>query len=251
MTTDTDLIAALRAADPAAATDVTGGRARDAVRQARPVRRPHRGKILVAAVAAIVVVGVPAGAVATGFAARTGWFGSPNPGDDRGSAVSTEHDVNSEWIDLGASDLDEVVASVYPEWMPLAPGVTREDLTARVVAIMTADGAVAPELLLRRTFESESYSDWLGAWIAADGAGDAAAREAAARVIGAASDWPALVATDGGGVTDSMRAFAERIEDGDAEAAQAMAQLWGAPAWDGVDRTGLIDEISQSDGDGQ
>lgn len=43
-------------------------------------------------------------------------------------------------------DVDEVVASVYPEWMSLAPGVTREDLTDRVTAIMATDGSHGRDL---------------------------------------------------------------------------------------------------------
>lgn len=249
---DDELSAALRAADPASSVALSADDAVRAVRRAHTGRRPRRWMLLSAGLAALLVVGVPAGAFASGLLARTGWFGSPNPGDDRGTCISTEHDCDDEWIDLGASDLDEVVKSVYPEWMPLAPGVTREDLTARVVAVMAADDALAPERLLRRTFESESYKDWLDAWITAHDGGDRAAQDAASRVITEASDWPTLVATDGGGVTDVMRAFARRIAAGDGEAAQAAAQLEGAPGWDGVDRSDLVTEIAHEGlGDGR
>ncbi|WP_447943596.1 hypothetical protein [Microbacterium aurum] len=248
---DNELVAALRAADPASSVALSAREATRVARQSRAARKPRRWLLLTTSLAAVLVVGVPAGAFGSEFLARTGWFGSPNPGDDRGTCTSTEHDCNSEWIDVSASDLDEVIASVYPEWMPLAPGVTREDLTDRVTAIMATDNALAPERLLRRTFESESYKDWLGAWIAAHDNGDAAAQEVASRVITSASDWPTLVATDGGGVTASMRAYAERIAAGDADAAEAMAQLWGAPSWDGVDRTDLMDEIYNPERDGQ
>ncbi|UIN31182.1 hypothetical protein [Microbacterium binotii] len=240
---DAELLTVLRAADPASAITLSTAEASESLRRSRAARKPRRRLLIATSLAAVLVVGVPAGALASGLVARTGWFGSPNPGDDRGSCTSTEYDCNSEWIDLSAPDLDEVVESVYPEWMPLAPGVTREDLTGRVVVIMTADNALAPERLLRRTFESESYKDWLGAWIAAHDRGDAVAQEAASRVITEASDWPTLVATDGGGVTDIMRAYAERIAAGDSDAAQAMAQFEGAPGWDGVDRSALGEEI--------
>lgn len=241
--TDAELVAVLRAADPAPSVALSAGEAVREVRQARNGRKPRRWVLLSTGLAALLVVGVPAGAAASGLLARTGWFGSPNRGDDRAACSSTEYDCDSEWIDLGAADLDEMVASVYPAWMPLAPGVTRDGLTARVVAIMTADGALAPERLVRRTFESESYKDWLGAWIAAHDRGDTEAQETAARVITEASDWPTLVATDGGGVTDVMRAYAKRIAAGDSDAAQAMAQFEGAPGWDGTDRSALGAEI--------
>lgn len=240
---DAELVAALRAADPASSVALSAGDAISAIRQARPARKARRWLLLSTGVAALLVVGVPAGAFASGFLARTGWFGSPNPGDDRSTCRSTEYDCNDEWIDLSAPDLDGVVASVYPEWMPLAPGVTRNDLIARVTSIVAADNAFAPERLIRRTFESESYKDWLGAWISAHERGDVNAQEVASGAITEASDWPTLVATDGGGVTDIMRAFAARIASGDADAAQTAAQIEGAPGWDGIDRSALSAEV--------
>jgi len=245
MMSDDELIVALRAADPAALATVSDGDALRAVRRARPERRRPRWVMIAGAIAATIVVGVPAGAAATGFMARTGWFGSPNSGDHRDQCVGagvTEYDCDDEWIDLSAPDLDKVVASVYPTWMPLAPGVTREDLTARVVSVSSAD-ALTPVTSLRRAYESESYKDWLAAWIAANDRGDTAAQETASRVITQAADWPAIVATDGGRITDIMRAFAERIAAGDREAAQAAAEYEGAPAWDGIERRELTDEI--------
>ncbi len=240
---DTELLAALRLADPAATTEVPASAALAAVRHARASRvSRRRWPVWAAALAALVVIGVPAGAIATGFAARTGWFGSPNPGDDRDSVVSTESD-DSEWLDLGAQDLPEVVAALYPEWLPLAPGMTREALVTRVAEAMAQADAVGQETLVRRTFEYEAYRDWIGAWIAAHENGDASGQEAAADVLRHAASWPAMAATDGGGVTDVMRAFADRIAMGDSDAAQALAQVEDAPGWDGVDRDDLAAEI--------
>ena len=240
---ETDLLDALRAADPAAQVTLTSAEATAAVQRTRP-RRPERRRRLIwaTAVAAIAVVGIPAGAVATGFVAHTGWFGSPNPGDDRGAVVSTESD-DTEWLDLGADDLPDVVASLYPEWLPLAPGVTPEALTARVTDAMARQNALAQETLVRRTYEYLAYRDWIGAWITAHDTGDTSGQAAAAAVLTEAAGWPAMVKTDGGGVTDIMRAFAERIAAGDAEAAQTLAQIENAPGWDGNDRSALGDEI--------
>lgn len=235
---DAQLVAAIHAADPAALATVSPADAVRAVQRARPARARRRWALLASVLAATVAVGVPVGAVASGYLARTGWFASPNPGDDRDPRTVPEYE-GGEWIDLSAPDLDAVVQSVYPEWMPLAPGVTREDLTARVVDIVATNNAFARERLLRRTFESESYKDWLGAWITAYDSGDSGGQMTAARVLTEASDWPTLVATDGGGVTDVMRAYAERIAAGDRDAAQAMAQFEGAPSWDGIDRSAL------------
>lgn len=140
---DAELLDALSAADPAASITLTSADATSAIRHARaqPVSR-RRWAIWASALSAIFVVGVPVGAVATDFAARTGWFGSPNPGDDRSSFDSTESD-DTEWLDLGADDLPEVVASLYTDWIPLAPRVTREELTARVADAMAQETALA------------------------------------------------------------------------------------------------------------
>ncbi|MBD8207355.1 hypothetical protein IFU08_15775 [Microbacterium sp. CFBP 8790] len=240
---DANLLEALRAADPAALITLTSADAAASTRQARPRRAPRRRwTIWATALTAVVVVGLPVGAVATGFAARTGWFGSPNPGDDRGSFVSTESD-DTEWLDLGADDLPQVVASLYPEWLPLAPGVTSDALTARVTEAMTGMEGLAQETLVRRTYEYEAYRDWIGAWITAHDTGDTNGQTTAAIILEEAADWPAMVETDGGGVTDIMRAFAQRIADGDNDAAQALAQIENAPSWDGQDRSELGTEI--------
>lgn len=240
---DADLLDALRVADPASGLTLPSTEAAAAARRARPSRpMRRRWAIWATAFAAVVVVGIPAGAVATGFAARTGWFGSPNPGDDRETFVSTESD-DTEWLNLDADDLPEVVASLYPKWLPLAPGVTRETLTARVSGTMAQMEGLAQETLVRKTYEYEAYRDWIGAWIAAHDSGDASAEATAADFLKDAAGWPAMVETDGGGVTDVMRAFAARISGGDAEAAQALAQIENAPGWDGVDRSTLGTEI--------
>jgi|GEM_PF-1988282 len=240
---ETDLLDALRAADPAAQVTLTSAEATATVHRSRP-RWPERRRRLIwaTALAAVAVVGIPAGAVATGLSARTGWFGSPNPGDDRGAVVSTESD-DTEWLDLGADDVRDVVASLYPEWLPLAPGVSADALTARVTDAMAQQNALAQETLVRRTYEYLAYRDWIGAWITAHDTGDTAGQAKAAAVLTDAAGWPAMVETDGGGVTDIMRAFAERIAAGDAEAAQALAQIENAPGWDGNDRSALGDEI--------
>ncbi len=246
-TSDADLIDVLRSADPASGLTLSASDATEAVHRAHPERmRRRRWSVWAVALTAIFAVGVPAGAVASGFAARTGWFGSPNPVDvasaDSEDSVNTESD-GTEWLDLGAADLSEVVASLYPEWLPLAPGITREELVNRVIEQMAGTEGLAQETYVRKAFEYAAYRDWIGAWITASNEGDTAAQAAAAAVLVDAAGWPATVSTDGGGITDGMRAFAARIAGGDVEAAQALAQVEHVPGWDGTDRSRLIAEI--------
>lgn len=245
---DADLLDALRVADPAAQITLTTTEATAAVRRARPSRPPRRRwAIWTAAAAALIAVGAPVGAVATDFAARTGWFGSPNPGGASGpdseSIASTESD-GTEWFDLDADDLPEVIASLFPHWLPLAPGVTDATLSARVTDVLTEMDGLGQETLILKTYEYEAYRDWIGAWIAAHDRGDVSGQERAAEALEEAASWPATVATDGGGIADSMRAFAERISAGDHDAAQALAQFEKAPGWDGIDRETLWIEIN-------
>jgi hypothetical protein len=238
---DAELREALRRADPAAGVALTPAEAAGAVHRARPVRTRRRRPAWLVALVAVFTIAVPATAVAGGLGARTGIFGSPVPGDDS-DTTGFDYD-GSEWLDLGASDLGQVVASVYPEWLPLAPGVTREQMIARVTAQMTQSGAMAQETVVSRSYESVAYQDWIDDWIRAHARGDADAQGRAAQVLLDAPSWPATVATDGGGVTLMMRACGERIADGDAEAAQACAQIALASEWDGVNRDALLEEI--------
>jgi hypothetical protein len=173
--------------------------------------------------------------------AHTGIFGSPVPGDDS-DTTGFDYD-DSEWLDLGASDLKEVVASMYPDWLPLAPGITREKMIDRAAAQMDHAGALAQVTVVETTYEQIAYRDWIDAWITAHASGDTTAQEEAGQVLLEAPAWPATVATDGGGVTLMMTACALRIADGDAEAAQALAQAFLASGWDGVHRDALLEEI--------
>jgi hypothetical protein len=239
-----DVRVALSAGDPASRITLSTVDATAAVRRARPSPALRRlWAVWATAVAAVVAVSIPAGAVATDYVARTGWFGSPDPGGAAGGADSTESD-DTEWLDLGAADLPEVVASLYPERLPLAPGVTRQQLTDRVVAEMSRMDGLAQETLVRKTYEYEAYRDWIGAWISANDQEDRTAAATAASVLEDAAGWPATVETDGGGITDLMRAYARRIASGDRDAAQALAQLENAPGWDGIDRSDVHARIA-------
>ncbi|TFB78499.1 hypothetical protein E3O21_05570 [Cryobacterium flavum] len=158
-------------------------------------------------------------------------------------SVDSVASPSEEMIDTGASDFPEYAASIYPQWLPIAPGQTQQGVIARVVAQQAATPALTPELNVQRSFETVVYTAWMGEWIAAHDAGDQARMNAAIAVLEDTPTWPALVATDGGGVTKLMAGFVAEMADGDAEVAQAAAQYDGNPAWDGIDRDALIAEL--------
>ena len=83
----------------------------------------------------------------------------------------------------------------------LAPGQTQHGVIAQVVAQQAATPALTPELNVQRSFETVVYTAWMGEWIAANDAGDQTRIKAAFAVLEDTPTWPALVATDGGGVT--------------------------------------------------
>src|SRR5690606_23084874 len=104
-------------------------------------------------------------------------------------------------------------------------------------------GAMGQETVVKRTYEFIAYQDWINAWITAHASGDASTLAQATQVLLEAPTWPTIVATDDGGFVLMMRACGERIAQGDAEAAQALAQISLASEWDGVDRNDLLEEI--------
>ena len=189
------------------------------------------------AAVAIVLSGIVAGPATADIVQRFLAQTVLNPSVDSVASPSEEK------IDTSASDLPEYAASIYPQWLPLAPGQTQQGIIAQVAAQQAATTALTTELNVQRSFETVVYSAWMGEWIAAHDAGDQARMNAAIAVLEDTPTWPALVATDGGGITKLMAGFVAEMADGNAEVAQAAAQYDGNPAWDGIDRDALITEL--------
>lgn len=150
---------------------------------------------------------------------------------------------SDEWINTGASDFPEYAATTYPQWLPLAPGQTQQEVIAQVVAQNAATAALTRAISVRRNFENVVYGAWMGEWIAAHDAGDPARMTTAITVLKDAPTWPAMVTTDGGGVTKLMAGFVAEMADGKSDVAQAAAQYDGNPSWDGIDRGDLIAQL--------
>lgn len=142
----------------------------------------------------------------------------------------------SEFVDTSAADLDEYIDSIYPEWLPLAPGQTRSELIEQVRAAAAAEPGITQEIGIRRELERVVYTAWIDEWIAAYRTDDAERMSDASRVLSDAATWPGFVGTDGGGVTAIMAAYAREIERENVQAALELAQVEGASSWDGIDR---------------
>jgi len=216
-----DTLDALAAADPARDVDIAPEHARRILRAAtaQPARR-RRWIVPTAAVVAALAVGIPGVAVASGYLARTGWFGSPSPGSPEGTRpLGTEAD-GSEWIDTSASDYGDYAVTLWPSYAPLPDGYDT-GMFARAIA---SDG---PEGLrqvtgIRSEFEQNARCAWRAEWLDADAVGDAARAAVAARTLTEAATWPATVATDGGGIVDEERALATAAVAGDRAVVQTV-----------------------------
>lgn len=196
-------------------------------------RRSFRLTVIASLAAAVIAVPTAAYAIKM-FEAQTGRFVE---------AGQTENVAGDEFVDFGASDLPEYVAAMAPTELPVPDGFAWDRTIERVTEIVTAPGAEGTRSLILRTYEHQVWVAWIDEWVAAHDAGDLARERAAIAAMRQAEDWPALNATDGGGIIESMRLWTERMADGDAEAAQALAQYEGAASWDGVNRDDLAAEI--------
>jgi hypothetical protein len=180
------LTVALEDADARAAVERT-------LKQATP--RQHKRRIrwtVIGLIAVIVGVfgGVPAAAAVELWLAHTGLYGP----------VTTESD-NSEWIGLNASDSDKALASLYPSYLVLPDGVTKDQVISAIIRLNTAsvssgnpDNAhvIAQTTGIHETYEFLGNCVWYSAWISADEAHDQAKLAAANAGVETAANYPAL-----------------------------------------------------------
>lgn len=234
--TDTELDSRLARADTAEAfafdAALLDRLASDAQAAAR--RRSVRARLAGAGIAVAVVVGVSVGTpavaeVVRAFFAQTGQV----PTED---SAGSEAVPGSEWIDTSASDLRDYIETIYPEWLPLAPGQDQAALIDQVVDERERNPGLQQEVTVRLRFEWLMLDAWVDEWIAAHAAGDATREATALTVLLEARGWPASLASDGGGVHSTHVYLIDRIAAGDAEAAQVYAELNQTAGWDGTSR---------------
>jgi hypothetical protein len=238
-------------ADPASRLHAEGATLSRLLNDAKRPRSSRRRRLFiigasVAGMLAIAVAAPAAAGVVRTFLAQTGTFGNVS---------STETDA-TEWIDLLAPDAGEYIIDVYPNYLPIPPGVdagefqlqVAEQIIAAAHATSALEGGVGIQQQrtgLVRSFEQTAYGEWIRTWLVADLTGDLVTRDTATATLWAACSWPALVATDGGGIIAWMQTFADAAQAGDRVGMQAAAQYYevaGPGGWDGVDRTPWLTE---------
>lgn len=204
---------------------------------------------LIGSLVAVVALGVPSAAVANMvFQAQTGRFNASDEqrassavdesGSDSEQGVfdpGSEGAPGAEWIDMGASDLDQYIASRAPRDIPLPEGVTWDDALTHFFSRFDQDeyiasndlgggGQVAAEsLVIDIMLENQARREWLTAWFEAYERKDEAMMKEAGLMLGQSADWPAEAASTRGAYLEQMHEWGRLIAAGDYEAAQAYA----------------------------
>jgi hypothetical protein len=216
--TDDELDTRLRSADPIRAVDLDAGVLGELAAATRRAARRRRWRIgiSVGALAAIVLgTGIAAPAVGVRYLAETLWH----------PVVGGEVRSNSEWIDTSAPDAASFIAHADPRWLPLPPGVTRQQEIDAVATSFTHNPGLTQASTVRNGYEAAAYCAWLGSWQSANAAGDSARQNAASVVMRQATKWPDIVASDGGGVVSHMLKTADSADRGDSRAVAFEARI--------------------------
>lgn len=179
--------------------------------QERPSPRAPRKAVIVAIVGALVVGGAALPAAAAGlqtFLAQADFF--PEAG---GEVLS-----NSEWVDTSAPDFPDYLRATFWSDATLPPGMSHDKVIDWIIAQNIANPSLTQEIGFRRTYEMIAQCGWMSEWLRTTRDGDAEAASVAAAELRAATEWRALVATDGGGIMDMYRGVAEAAAAGDSSA---------------------------------
>jgi hypothetical protein len=189
-------------------------------------RSSRRRRLGLAAVLGALALGggLAAPAAADGireFLAISEWQPGLDPDlDEDCPPASCQFAPGSDMVDLSAPDLRQYLETIYPEWLPLAPGETRTAILDGMAAQAASDpeAGLTQEIGLRATMERIAYCGWVDLWLTTS---DDAAQVQAADVMLQATTWPATVETDGGGVVAFLEVFAAGAAAGDREAVEA------------------------------
>ena len=200
-----------------------GGIAR--AHKSTPLGGKRRAWTIAGVLALIGALAIPTTAVASRyFQAETGELGQPG---------YTEEIPGDEWVDLGASDIADYIASVAPRELPAPQAFDWDAAVATVsqqyVRSFGGEQARGQRIGIIRSFEQELWLAWLAEWLEADRAGDDSRMAAAHAQLAEIPDWPAFTETDGGGIRYVMWNYVARMGTPDAQAnrdaAQALLQL--------------------------
>lgn len=225
-----ELLAAIEADDTLTST-VQGP-----LKPRRPGRR--RAAVIGGGLALAIGIGIASPAAADfvqRFLAQTGDFGSSDPTDEGSSKFG-------ELIEVTAPDFPEYALTIIPEWLPVPDGVDRNTLMEATIDnfahpdpsnLMLEPGEKAEDVdvvwhrvAIQHEFERVAFIAWLNEWVDAHEVGDNDRAARALQVLNEATIWPAIVATDGGGVVDGMRRLIAAAERGKTDTVARYAEMF-------------------------
>ena len=160
-------------------------------------RRRSTKAVVVATVAAVLIGGTAAAAVLV--EARTGRFGMGGQTEDG----------TGEFIRLDASGAAEIVDELGKD-IPLPPGGNFDRLKSTMLkADPDGHGVEMSESGIVGTLAFNAACQWTGYWLDGYERGDEKQKAEALAVLDEIPSWPALVASDGGGVVSQLRLRAD------------------------------------------
>jgi hypothetical protein len=148
-------------------------------------RRRRRATRLASLTVAVAVAGAGTAAAAEFISTRTGQHNSGWELDAGGSG---------ELLDMGGSDRSQVFDEVTAD-IPFPPGYEPQRTWTLEFFPRETDSSISEEFL-RSWVAGNAVCTWADAWVAADTAGDAPARSAAADALARAVGWPDIVGSD-------------------------------------------------------
>ena len=190
-------------------------------------RRRRRTARLASATLAVVIAGGGTAAAAVEYLSTH--TGSAATGINAAAAGS------GEMLNMGGTDRDRVFAEITAD-IPFAPGYETQRSWVLGFHARASDTMISTEFL-RSWVAGNAVCTWADAWVAADNAGDAAGRTAAAGVLAEAVAWPDIVAAD---LPDAMI-----LPSG-----ETLSYRWWvrplADAAGGGDRAAVLDTVARS-----
>jgi hypothetical protein len=149
--------------------------------------------------------------------------------------------LDNQYADASALDFPEYAATQYPAWLQLPASISIEDFRSTIANQMHATSlrndysSLISNLGIRREYEYGAQCAWLQEWMTADSKHDLGQRNFATAVYKQSATWPAIVATDGGGVAAHISDVAAQAEAGNRNAVEReYSEAACAPVLDGV-----------------
>jgi hypothetical protein len=213
-----------RLSSQAEPTELDSAMYRRLIRGARGEARSRSRRRFAAGAIAVLVAGAASVAAAPAVASTIQHFfaltGAHCPED------STECGDGDAQVDLSQPDLSPYIVSLYPEYLTLPPGLTRDDLIRQVQELNPPmENATTFDINIVGTYEEIVYCGWVDDWNEAEAAGRTSDVAIATSAIEGALDWHGPLTQSADGIK-ARQIFATAAAELDAEGMQVAAQFF-------------------------